>query len=73
MAAREKGNSGNIGSFEDVDSDGDLDLVGQSPMADLLGTDMILIELASVTIRPTWEGQKGQKTPGIQPRFRYAW
>jgi hypothetical protein len=34
-ASRVKGKSGNIGSFEDVDADGDLDLVLQFPTADL--------------------------------------
>ncbi len=33
--ARQKGNSGNIGSFEDVDGDGYLDLMVQFPTADL--------------------------------------
>jgi hypothetical protein len=34
-AAREKGKSGNFGSFEDVDGDGDQDLVVQFPTTDL--------------------------------------
>lgn len=34
-SAREKGKSGNIGSFKDVDGDSDLDLVVQFPTADL--------------------------------------
>jgi len=37
--ARVKGNSGNIGSFEDVDGDGDVDLVVQFPTADLQLTE----------------------------------
>jgi hypothetical protein len=38
-AARVKGKSGNIGSLEDVDGDGDLDLVAQFPAVDLALTE----------------------------------
>lgn len=34
-AARDKGKSGNVGSSEDVEGDGDLDLLVQFPTADL--------------------------------------
>jgi hypothetical protein len=52
-AARVKGKSGNVGSFEDVDGDGDLDLVIQ--IEDTDGTYLEGITTATLT-GLTYEG-----------------
>ena len=55
-AARVKGKSGNAGSLEDVDGDGDLDLVVQ--IEDVDGTYLLDVDATAFLTAFTYEGEK---------------